>query len=50
MNIHESDIALICVDSHFKRNLNHSHVQRIGNVHETCFCGTNTCAVVYLNI
>ena len=35
MNIHESRIASIRVDSRLQRNLNRTCVQRIENAHET---------------
>ena len=37
MNIPESCLVLIRVDSRFQGNLNRSCVQRIGNTHETRF-------------
>ena len=37
------------VDSRFIRNLNSTHVQRIGNAHKTRIRRTNTRAVVYVN-
>ena len=47
MNIHESCLALIRVDSGFQRTLNRMCVQRIENAHETR--RTNTQASVYLH-
>ena len=46
MDIHESCLELISVDSRFQRNSNRTPGQRIGNAHETSFCSTNTPAVV----
>ena len=37
MNIHESYIALICVDSRLQRNLNRLCVKRIGYAYESRF-------------
>ena len=48
MNIHESCLALIRVDSRFPRTFNRTYVQRIENAHETLIRRTNTRALVYL--
>ena len=50
MNIHESCLALIRVDSRFQRALNRTCVQRIENAHETRIGRTNTRASVYTNV
>ena len=42
MNIYESGLALIRIDSRFQRNLNRTCVQRIVNAHETQNSNTNT--------
>ena len=47
MNIHESCLALIRVDSRFQRTLNRTCVQRMENAHETRIRRTNTRASVY---
>ena len=46
LNIHESCLALIRVDSRFQRNLNCMCVQRIGNAHKTRIRSTNMLALV----
>ena len=47
MNIHESCLALIRVDSRFQSTLNRTCVQRIENAHNTRIRKTNTRAPVY---